>query len=603
MCPSLQFAAIQGREVDVAVLTELATSQLEVDRLISNAVENAIFTVQEDAYRFAHDKMREGMLDTIDDANLPNLHAKIAEAIEKVYEEYIEDHALALAYHWREAGSNKAKEAQFAAIAGKQLVFRGSFKEAIPQMLHALDIYETVKIDDFELAKIHRILGEGYFSDGQMESARKHLKESTALLGVAFPKTNLGTFFGLLEATFAQMGHRFLPSKWFVRDGIEAEQAREASLAFERLSHIIFFDNATIALLYASIQSLNQAERAPASAELARAYGTICYSIGLVPQYPIAHFYERKALEVADIIQKQAQTVDPWVWEITAYFYASKGEMTTSNERYEKGMEVALEIGHVSRWLECRTLYGMNQYQIANFDLAAELREEIRQHAEKTQNEQAMGWAYLGISEYALLKGDFEEAQQALTISQNVTHRMGFTERAWMHGLFARMYSMQGDYAKMKQSTEDGIALLKDVPLANAYYTQEGYSGLAETCLVMADHPDLPESDKARLKWLTKVAIARLRGFANSFPMARAHARRVDGWSAWQQGKHEKAKQHWQKSLTEADKREKRFEKGLVYYDMGRFLPDGQQYLKQAHEIFDDLGFVYYREQVEVLMQ
>ena len=50
------------------------------------------------------------------------------------------------------------------------------------------------------------------------------------------------------------------------------------------------------------------------------------------------------------------EPAEPWVSEITAYFYSSKGEFATSVARYQKGAQQALSIGHLSRWLECSTI-------------------------------------------------------------------------------------------------------------------------------------------------------------------------------------------------------------------------------------------------------
>ena len=599
----LQIAAVQGREIDRAVLATLAEHDGEVERLLSASVESDVFSVREATYSFAHDKIRESVLEGLTTSQRRTIHERVASAIERAHAESIAEYALVLAYHWKESGASPEKEATYAAMAGRQLVERGSYRDAIPQLTRALDLYRTVATPPMNVAKLERSLGEAYFSDGQMDRARIHLKRAVGLLGAPFPVTASGVLLGLLRETLRQMAHRFLPSTWFVRPADAATQALEASVAYERLSHIIFFDNETVPLLYASLRSLNLAENAPPSAELSRANATICYSVGLVPIYPLAHFYERKALAVSAVLAAQGRTVDPWVWEITAYFYSSKGEFATAVERYKKGADSALEIGFLSRWLECTTLLEMDYYQMGLFEQSAELREVVHEHALKTQNEQAMGWAWLGIAEYALLRGDLEKAESFLDKSRRVTQRMGFTERAWMHGLTARLHTMRGDYVKMKEATTAALALLRAVPLPNAYYTQEGYTAVAEACLAMAEHPDLPESDKRQLAKDTRMAMLRLWGFANTFPASRAHVRRVQAWRAWQLGKSSVARKRWAESIAHAERFGKRFEKALAHHDMGRFLPDGQGHVQEAVEIFDSLGFEWYLMRSRALLK
>ena len=104
-----------------------------------------------------------------------------------------------------------------------------------------------------------------------------------------------------------------------------------------------------------------------------------------------------------------------------------------------------------------------------------------------------------------------------------------------MYGLAARLHTMRGDYPAMKQAVASALQLLKEVPLPNAFYTQEGYTATAEALLTMAEHPALPESDRSTLVADTKLAMKRLRAFAKTFPASRPHVYRIEGWHAWQQ--------------------------------------------------------------------
>ena len=599
----LQLAAIQGRVIDVAVLEAAAGQEHDIGLLLSVASAQGIVAPHDDTYRFAHDKIREGLIGSIEPTAVPALHEQIAAAIERVHADTIAEHAAALALHWRDAGTRPDKERHFAGMAGRQFLERGSYKEAIAHLTRALDLYGINPDRSAPIAELERALGESYFSDGQMEEARASLAKSAGLLGAAVPKTPSGMVVGLVKELLVQIAHRMLPARLYKRDEGEARKALLASLCYERLSHIIFFENRTVPLLYASMRCLNLAETAPPSPELARAYGTICYSIGLVPQYPLAHFYERKSLGVADLLQQQGLPAEPWVWEITAYFYSSKGEFATSVERYQKGAEQAMSIGYLSRWLECSTLLWMDYYRMGLFDKARELREITHAHAIQTGNEHAMGWAFLGIAEYALLRGALDEAEEFLDKSQRVTHRLGYTERAWMHGLAARLHTMRGNFPAMKQAAASALALLKEVPLPNAFYTQEGYTATAEALLAMAEHPERPGSDRDTIAADTKLAMKRLRAFGKVFPASRPHVHRVEGWYAWQHGRHDQARQHWTRAIKEADRFNKVYEKALAHYDIGRFDANGAGHLKQAYEIFERLGFKHYQHETRALME
>src|SRR5260221_11820412 len=371
----LQYAAVYGRDLDIAVLRALAEHEGDLDRLLSSATESGLFTVSENTYRFAHDKLREGVLDTIARRQRALMHARIAETIEGVHADSLLEYAIALAYHWREAGTNKAAEASYASMAGRQLVERGSYKEAVVQFKHALDLAGTVQMSPFAIAKLERALGEAFFSDGQTDRAAIPLRRSLAMLGPPFPVTNAGLGLRLLGEIGTQIMHRILPRQFFMRHGEAAERALEASLAYESLSHIIHFDNKPIATQYSTLRNLNCAESAPPSVELAGAYGSICCAMGLLRMYRAGNFYDRKSVEVLAGFEQAGRQIDPWTWEVTGHYYAQKGDFVNTIERTAKATRTSLEIGFVSRWLECVLQFESIHYRLGQFEKATQYPE------------------------------------------------------------------------------------------------------------------------------------------------------------------------------------------------------------------------------------
>jgi hypothetical protein len=97
--------------------------------------------------------------------------------------------------------------------------------------------------------------------------------------------------------------------------------------------------------------------------------------------------------------------------------------------------------------------------------------------------------------------------------------------------------------------------------------------------------------------------MKRLRAFAKVFPASRPHVHRVEGWYAWQHGRHDQARQHWTRAIKEADRFNKVFETALAHYDMGRFDANRAEHLKPAYEIFERLGFEYYQRQTLAVME
>jgi tRNA A-37 threonylcarbamoyl transferase component Bud32/tetratricopeptide (TPR) repeat protein len=122
----LDYAAISGRQIDSFILNRLTalpdSALLPVQVTLSDWLDAcgtaSILDVQDGRWRFAHDKLREGVIEKLDAQKRPKMHQALAESIEQVYPDRAEDAAV-LAYHWREAGIPQ-KEVGYALAASEQ---------------------------------------------------------------------------------------------------------------------------------------------------------------------------------------------------------------------------------------------------------------------------------------------------------------------------------------------------------------------------------------------------------------------------------------------------------------------------------------------------
>ncbi len=117
--PLLVGTAVAGRQLDLNLLPLLAGSTkttVPVETWLATCAEAAVLELFNGNWRFAHDKLRAGILETINPDRQKSWHHTIAELIEQVYPEQPE-HAATLTYHWHKAG-NIAKERQYAHVAG-----------------------------------------------------------------------------------------------------------------------------------------------------------------------------------------------------------------------------------------------------------------------------------------------------------------------------------------------------------------------------------------------------------------------------------------------------------------------------------------------------
>jgi serine/threonine protein kinase/tetratricopeptide (TPR) repeat protein len=134
--PLLQRAAVMGRQLDLKVLLALA-GDVYVDVWLSACADAAVLDVQDDQWRFAHDKLREGLLAGLSDEERRQLHIEVAQAIEAIYPDSLEQ-APILAHHYAAAGDDQ-KHFYYATLAGNQAMQQGANKEATGYFSRALE--------------------------------------------------------------------------------------------------------------------------------------------------------------------------------------------------------------------------------------------------------------------------------------------------------------------------------------------------------------------------------------------------------------------------------------------------------------------------------
>lgn len=134
---SLQLAAVAGREIDLDVMHKLSGDGA-LESWLNDLAEIAVFDVLGSHWRFAHDKLREGVIDEISEDSLSDMHRRVAEAIEETYPDYPE-YAASLAYQWAGA-KNPEKELQYSELAGLLAFQNYANEEAITYLRRALEL-------------------------------------------------------------------------------------------------------------------------------------------------------------------------------------------------------------------------------------------------------------------------------------------------------------------------------------------------------------------------------------------------------------------------------------------------------------------------------
>ncbi len=135
--PTLELVAVMGRFIDLKVLE--AVGYRDIDHWLNQCAEAAVLEVQNEQWRFAHDKLREGVLANLDPVRRSSLHQTVGMAVEKVYSADLGPYYVDLAYHFAQ-GQNLPKERYYCLLAGKQAASQYANTQAVAYLTRALDL-------------------------------------------------------------------------------------------------------------------------------------------------------------------------------------------------------------------------------------------------------------------------------------------------------------------------------------------------------------------------------------------------------------------------------------------------------------------------------
>jgi class 3 adenylate cyclase/tetratricopeptide (TPR) repeat protein len=149
----LRMAAVIGREFDLQMLVEIA--ELEWDPLLTLVEEGIEARVVSevpgaiDRFSFSHALVRETLLDELTTSRRVRLHRSLAEAIERIHADDIDEHLAELAFHFGEAADTDLDRAiEYARRAGEAATNLHSYEEAAGHFERALDWLDASGRDD-----------------------------------------------------------------------------------------------------------------------------------------------------------------------------------------------------------------------------------------------------------------------------------------------------------------------------------------------------------------------------------------------------------------------------------------------------------------------
>ena len=536
-------------------------------------------------------------------AQRQQLHRASAAWYEQTHTADVPAYYPTLAYHWKHA--NVAEKAlEYGAQAGEQALHHHANQEAVRFFSDALHLTSdpqlAVRIPVVRQARWRRQLGTAYYELGNLAASRAHVEQALHLLGYRLPASPGTTLLSLLGHIGRQWVHRLWARVRAVAPTSVSEHRLEAARAYALLSEILYFTAETLLGVTCVMSSLNLAEKAGASPELARAYANTCIATSLIPLHRLARLYGRLAQKTAHQSGQIAAQVH--VGNYTAVYAVGVGDWAHAEALLAASATAAAHIGDQRQWITSQAILAVMRHYQSAFTQAAELNSKVYDMAVRSDNLVQQGWGLYSQAENYVRLGRSAEAltllEKALIVVAGDTKR---TAQMRIYGGRALAYWRDGQPRLAWQMAEHAATLIAQVG-PKIHSGLEAYAGVAEVYLGLWEHAlaagvtvptDLPSDNLRDQAYRACQVVQR---YARFFPIGRPRAKLCQGLWYWLAGRSTMAYRLWQKSLTAARQLHMPYEQGLAYYEIGRHLPRSnpqqQESLQQALAIFARVGAV-----------
>ncbi|MBI3073524.1 MAG: protein kinase [Deltaproteobacteria bacterium] len=426
---TISLAAVLGKTFSIDHVAELgALPRREVVARIENCRRRHIVwrdRAVPTRFTFAHDKIREALLERMPPRTRTNIHRRAA--LQLTFAE--SDRDFELAYHWYSAGEStnalpyavaaakksRAKYAletaeryyRMAALGaadadaetqlrvneglGDVLTLRGRYDEAELYLKTA----RTLATSPESRARSAFKLGDLAFKRGDVKLSGVALESALGELGRRVPRSPFALAIRFLWEVVVQTAHTLFP-RWFVARRQRSGASRDvlAMRIYSRLAHVYWFQSGKVACLWSHLRGMNLAEVYAPSLELAQSYSEHAPAMTMIPWFRRGRAYVERSFSIRKSLG------DAWGQGQSLHF---NGVVLYAESRFSESLAKCTEAARIldrmgDRW-EVNTAswhIALCHYRMGNLREAVEMAQKVHAAGKEIGDRQAAGIA-LGI--------------------------------------------------------------------------------------------------------------------------------------------------------------------------------------------------------------
>jgi class 3 adenylate cyclase/tetratricopeptide (TPR) repeat protein len=588
----LKLAAVIGRSFFLRILQAIAEAGDAVESGLAQLEHADLVRVRQQLpeleYIFKHGLVQEAAYGSILAERRRAIHRSVAEAIERLFAERLEECTSLLAYHYARAEDWEKAQA-YLFKAGDQAGRMAADAEALEHYRQAEAAYMQVaaqELTPLQRATLDRKLGQAFYGVGNYDQAVEQFSRALAQLGLRYPQTRRAVRRSTLKFLAVHILRRLRPDRGrTTRPTMDLARAREISTICHSLALMDYFvDPERFAL--DSLIELYAGERS--GDVLARVRGLATLGIVLITfrTLPLA----RRCVAEASALGQD--TDHPAALGAAAFARGwlqwTMGSLEESAQSFAQSATAYEGMGDIRMWAVSTSARFYVVYQQADFASAAQLAADLVRVGENAGDPHILSWGREALGVLALAVGPLDEAASHLTAFRDLClHLSDFRRRTGAEGFLGKCRLRQGRLQEAAAVIRTAMDLIAATNL-HGRWTGEPHHTIAEFCLVEASRvPD--RGRREAIRTASRACVKALQCAPAWLP----EALRLHGTQAWLSGDTTSARARWQQSLETAEKLRLPVERARTLLEMGDRLAD-VALVDEATRVFEQTGAKVY---------
>ena len=576
-------------------------------------------------YEFKHSLTQTVVYSLVSFAHRSELHRTIAQWYEKHFADDLSPYYPLLAHHWNHA-EDTGKAIEYSARAGEQALSRFANQEAVQFLQQVLELDATqaappsanqAPVSDLHRAQWRLGLGKAFVNLSNYGEARTNLERGLKALGQPVPGSVLGAA-GIVASQLArQVLHRLWPARYLGLRSPQREILLQEASAYEALTESYYLASLPLHTVAAGVKSLNLAELAGPSPELARGYASFGALLGFVPLHGLAESYSQRAMQTAEASDNVAALA--WVSMIRGIYETGIGKWDSASALFDNVVRINTRLGDERHAGDGTQLLASVAYFRGNFAESLQLVEGLYGSAVRRNDRRVQAEALRWKGHCLLVLGKLQELQTCVNELEKLrgagTSGDVFNQTD-VYALLAALHTRRGEKQKALDAIEEATRRAVKMPNSSSEMILER-STIAETYLCLWEMKGAESKSSAGVPDNTSVVLQCRQGASKAckalgslsrvFPIGQPFTWLSSGRCSHLEGNSAKANAAWTKSLAAAKQLQMLYAEGLAEYELGRHLQSNDQNrkarLQKAFDIFRRVGAAHELSQVEQALQ